>query len=296
MIFVKNLPLKKNANIVNLGNFENILEMKDPTISFYKRRTNNVYDNGIWILLDGKIYYFKEIKTITRLINDLLGVKVTEFFDLPSVHYKIARGFYNGTEIYGLISKYERNNNYQYKNLEDIVYSENSIIEDSFDIRNLSVLKAIENAYSETPLPTQLKKVLVRDLVTNEQDRRMSEIHIRENLNTIELDKIFDYEIEWNLKKDENGDDMDEINITQEDIDFNYRIPGLLTLTKESLPYIQSDPVFQDNLRKFMNMEVTSMLEQVEMDHQIMLSQKDYDYYSLYTETVKSKIKSEKYL
>ena len=293
---MQNLPLKKNASIINLGNFEHILEMKDQTISFCKRKTNNVYDNGIWVNLDGKTYYFKQIKTITRLINDLLGVKVTEFFDLPSVHYKIARGFYNGAEIYGLISKYERNDNYQYKNLEDIVYSENSIIEDPYDIRNLSVLNAIENAYGDTLLPTQLKKVLVRDLVTNEQDRRMSEIHIRENHNTTELDKIFDYEIEWNLKKDENEEDIDETNITKEDIDFNYKIPGLLTLTPESLPYIQSDPVFQDNLRKFMNMEVTSMLEQVEMDHQIILSQKDYDYYSLYTETVKSKIKSEKYL
>lgn len=293
---MQNLPLKKNASIVNLGNFEHILEMKDQTISFYKRKTTNVYDNGIWVNLDGKVYYFKQIKTITRLINDLLGVKVTEFFDLPSVHYKIARGFYNGEEIYGLISKYERNDNYQYKNLEDIVYSENSIIEDPYDIRNLSILNAIENAYGDTLLPTQLKKVLVRDLVTNEQDRRMSEIHIRENHNTTELDKIFDYEIEWNLKKDENEEDIDETNITQEDIDFNYKIPGLLTLTKESLPYIQSDSVFQENFRKFMDMEVTSMLEQIEMDHQIILSQKDYDYYSLYTETVKSKIKSEKYL
>lgn len=293
---MQNLPIKKNASIINLGNFEHILEMKDQTISFCKRKTTNVYDNGIWVNLDGKVYYFKQIKTITRLINDLLGVKVTEFFDLPSVHYKIARGFYNGEEIYGLISKYERNDNYQYKNLEDIVYSENSIVEDPYDIRNLSILNAIENAYGDTLLPTQLKKVLVRDLVTNEQDRRMSEIHIRENLNTTELDKIFDYEIEWNLKKDENEEDIDETNITQEDIDFNYKIPGLLTLTKESLPYIQSDSVFQENFRKFMDMEVTSMLEQIEMDHQIILSQKDYDYYSLYTETVKSKIKSEKYL
>lgn len=293
---MQNLPLKKNANIINLRNFEHIIEMKDQTISFGKRKNTNVYENGIWVNLDNKIYYFKQIKTITRLINDLLGVKVTEFFNLPSVHYHLAKGFYQGAEIYGLISEYERDENYQYKNLEDIVYSENSIIEDSYDIRNLSILKAIENAYSETPLPIQLKKILVRDLVTNEKDRKMSEIHIRENLNTIEIDKIFDYEIEWNLKKDENADGIDETNITQDDIDFDYKIPGLLTLTKESLPYIQNDPIFQDNLRKFMEMEVASMLEQIELEHQIVLSKSDYDYYSLYAETVKAKIKKERYL
>ena len=293
---MQKLPIKPNANIVNLGNFENIVEMKDQSVSFGKRKSLDIYDNGFWIQLDDKLYYFKTIKTITRLINDLLGVKITEYFELPSVQYKIAKGFYNGEEIYGLISKYQRNKEYKYSNLYDLAYSEDSPITEPYDIRNLSFLKSLESAYSGTILPNQLKKLIVRDFVTNEKDRKMSEIHIREKNNIIEIDKIFDYEIEWNLVGEANTTDIDDIEINKEDINLDYKIPGLLSLTKKDLSYIQNDPIFQKNLLKFMDMEVASMLEQIELENKIVLTQSDYDYYSLYAETVKSKIKSEKFL
>ncbi len=288
------VPVKSYANIVNLGNIEHIIEieMQDTTISFDKRKSHNINTNGIWLELDGKTYYFKTIKTMTHLINELLGVKITEYFGLSSVHYKIGKGLYNGKVIYGLLSKYERKQGYQYQNLEDLIFSEDSLITEPYDYRDLSFLKVLENTYSGSPLPNQLKTVLIRDLVTNEQDRKMSEIHIRENNHILELDKLFDYEIEWNLIAEETETDLEEINMTQDDIHISYKIPGLLAWNEKELSYIQNDSIFQKQLSHFMEMEIVGMLEQVEIENSLMLSQMDYDYYSLYSEIMKSKIKS----
>ena len=288
------IPVKSYANIVNLGNIEHIIEieMQDTTISFDKRKSHNINTNGIWLELDGKTYYFKTIKTMTHLINELLGVKITEYFGLSSVHYRIGKGLYNGKVIYGLLSKYERKQGYQYQNLEDLIFSEDSLITEPYDYRDLSFLKVLENTYSGSPLPNQLKTVLIRDLVTNEQDRKMSEIHIRENNHILELDKLFDYEIEWNLIAEETETDLEEINMTQDDIHISYKIPGLLAWNEKELSYIQNDPIFQKQLSHFMEMEIVGMLEQVEIENSLMLSQMDYDYYSLYSEIMKSKIKS----
>ena len=288
------VPVKSYANIVNLGNIEHIIEieMQDTTISFDKRKSHNINTNGIWLELDGKTYYFKTIKTMTHLINELLGVKITEYFGLSSVHYRIGKGLYNGKVIYGLLSKYERKQGYQYQNLEDLIFSEDSLITEPYDYRDLSFLKVLENTYSGSPLPNQLKTVLIRDLVTNEQDRKMSEIHIRENNHILELDKLFDYEIEWNLIAEETETDLEEINMTQDDIHISYKIPGLLAWNEKELSYIQNDPIFQKQLSHFMEMEIVGMLEQVEIENSLMLSQMDYDYYSLYSEIMKSKIKS----
>lgn len=288
------VPVKSYANIVNLGNIEHIIEieMQDTTISFDKRKSHNINTNGIWLELDGKTYYFKTIKTMTHLINELLGVKITEYFGLSSVHYRIGKGLYNGKVIYGLLSKYERKQGYQYQNLEDLIFSEDSLITEPYDYRDLSFLKVLENTYSGSPLPNQLKTVLIRDLVTNEQDRKMSEIHIRANNHILELDKLFDYEIEWNLIAEETETDLEEINMTQDDIHISYKIPGLLAWNEKELSYIQNDPIFQKQLSHFMEMEIVGMLEQVEIENSLMLSQMDYDYYSLYSEIMKSKIKS----
>ena len=288
------VPVKSYANIVNLGNIKHIIkiEIQDTTISFDKRKSHNINTNGIWLELDGKIYYFKTIKTMTHLINELLGVKITEYFGLSSVHYKIGKGLYNGQEIYGLLSKYERKQGYQYQNLEDLIFSEDSLITEPYNHRDLSFLKVLENAYSGSPLPNQLKTVLIRDMVTNEQDRKMSEIHIRENNHILELDKLFDYKIEWNLVAEETQTDLEEINMTQDDIHISYKIPGLLAWNEKDLPYIQNDSIFQKQLSHFMEMEIVGMLEQVEIENSLLLSQMDYDYYSLYSEIMKSKIKN----
>ena len=283
--------------ITNLENIENLVKMTDETIAFDKKSNLNPAINGLWINVGNDIYYFKLMKNISYLLNDLLGVKITQYFGLPSVEYKLARGFYNGKEMFGLISKYQREENYQYENLEDIVYGSSSLIETPFDVRTISFLDALEIAYPEEPLSRQLKTLLVRDLVTNEKDRKMGEVHIRKNNTSklVEIDKVYDYEMEWNLLDDDN-DSIDVLDINAEDINLDYKIPGLLTLTKESLPYIRTDTVIQENLNKFMDLEIVSLLEQVEIETNLALSQLDYDFYSMYSETMKQKLKKERFL
>lgn len=287
----------EKLRVTDLGNIENLLKMTDKTICFNKKSNLNPSINGLWINVNNDKYYFKLMKNISYLLNDLLGVKITQYFGLPSVEYKLARGFYKGKEIFGLISKYQREENYQYENLEDIVYSDNSLIETPYDIRNISFLNALEIAYPEELLSKQLKTLIVRDLVTNEKDRKMGEVHIRKNNidGLVEIDKIYNYENEWNLL-DNSNDDIDILELKEEDIDLDYKIIGLLNLTKESLPYIQNDTVIQENLHKFMDLEIPSLLEQVELETNLTLSQSDYDFYSIYSETVKQKLKKEKFL
>lgn len=284
------LPIKSWSNVINLGNFDNLIKMNDKSISFGKTRNHNIYENGLWIQMDGKIFYFKAMKDLFSTINDLLGVKITEYFGLPSVKYKVAKGCFNGEEVFGLLSKYERAEGYQYNNLEDIVYSEDSIIERPYNICDLSFIRSFEDAYQGTQLPNQLKTLIIRDFVTNETDRKMSEIHIRKKEGLTEIDKIFDFEKEWNLL----GDESSESTVTEDDIELKYKIFGLLTLTEKDYSYLRSDPVFQNTLNKFLELETAALLEQVEIETPIIISQMDYDYYSLYTETMKSKLKKQK--
>lgn len=282
-------------NITSLGDISHIIKIADKSISLDKKSNMNPYTNGLWIKHNNQVYYFKAMKDITCLINDLLGVKVTQFFDLPSVEYKLAKGTYNGHELFGVISKYERKRKYNYENLSNIVYGENSIIESPYDITGLSFLEALEDAYGNQPITNQLKTLFVRDLITNETDRKMSEIHLRSINGITEIDKIFDYEKEWQLTED-NQSSLDEIDIKESNINLSYKIPGLLSLTENDLPFIRNDSVIQEALHKSLNLNIITLLEEVKAETKLPLSSVDYDYYSLYSETVKNKLIKGKYL
>jgi len=282
-------------NITSLGDISHTIKIADKSISLDKRSSTNPHINGLWIKYNNQVYYFKAMKDITCLINDLLGVKVTQFFNLPSAEYKLAKGTYNGQELFGLISKYERKRKYNYENLSDIVYGDNSIIEYPYDMNDLSFFESLEDAYSNQPITNQLKTLFVRDLVTNETDRKMSEIHLRNSNGITEIDKIFDYEKEWQLAENSQSS-LDELDISESDINISYKILGLLSLTDKDLPFIRNDNVIQEALYKSMNLNITNLLEQVQSETKLPLSSLDYDYYSLYSETLKNKLVKGKYL
>lgn len=287
---MQKLPIKPGVSVINLGNFENLVEMTDKTITMGKTRNIDLCNHGLWLQREDGIYYFKSVKNMFLTLNDLLGVKITEYFGLPSVHYEVAKGNYNGQEVFGLLSKYERKEGYYYQNLEDIVYGENSKLNSIHNPSNLSILEILDEVYKGQPLSEQLKTLIVRDFVTNETDRKMGEIHIHEINGITSIDKIYDYEVEWNLL----GEDTGETSIKEEDIGLEYKICGLLNLTEADYEYLRKDPVMQKALVKFMDLEISALLNMVETETPMLITSGDYEFYSQYAKMVKSKLKKYK--
>ncbi len=280
--------------IIQLGDLEKFLEIDDNPIIF-TQNNRNPFLNGIWLKKEKK-QYFKFVTNYTDLLNDLLGVKITESFQLPSVHYKLAEGYYQGEKLYGLLCQSQETKENPYQTLEELIFNYDFLIQDDFSIKNLSVIRMFDKEYSNYVLPKQLKTLIVRDFVTNEQNRKMSDIKINKTAEVIAISELANFENEWSLSIIKEREDCDDLDINQEEIQLYYQIPGLLTLSEKEANYIRKDDIFQENLAHFLKMDVNGLLEQVELETHLPIIQKDYDYYSLYQETVKQKLKKQGFL
>ncbi len=289
------MGLNNGNDIIYLGKIEDILEMGTQSIFMTGWNKLNPFLDGFWIKSD-RFQYFKPMKNYTDLINDLLGEKITEFFHLPSVHNKLAEVSFQGEKIQGLLSVKEEQKQYTYQTIEKMLLENDLMITALYNIRNLSFIRAIEEEYNDFLLPNQLKTLIIRDIITNEQNRKMQDIVIKKNMEVLEISQIKNYEQEWKLSILEDREDCDDLDIIEEEIQLNYRIKGLLSVTEEEKEYIRKDNIFQENLNLFMNMDIRGLLEQVELETHLPINQKDYDYYSLYQETVKQKLKKQRFL
>lgn len=265
--------IKFSTPIVHLGYLKPEKIFDDSLIPSPKTSNQKIPENGYWIKEKDIYYYFKVPITNLSFLKELLGVKISEYFSIPTVKYHLADAIWeeNGKRYhgYGLISQYARNKGSEYTTME----KESGMKKKD----NLALLKYIDENYANQPFQEQFRLFLIREYLTQECDRLPSEILIENRAGNIYLGTISDYEMEWVPYPQKNYRIKNYINLDLE-------IPEVREQLKEDL-------FFQKAIQKLMDIPMNELLEEVATEHQIRLIDYDKKFFATQTEDIKQYIK-----
>ena len=209
-----------------------------------------------WHKINGEWYFYKSDGYDFHFINELLGEVVSNYFELDTTHYKVAKLSVAGKkEEYGLVSKNFCDNKYTYKRCWDYSFEPR---------RDLSILKKIRNiCHSKEEyqlLLDDFKKFFIRDLYTSQLDRSGNNFLFKITPEGIRLAPLYDYE--WSFKDIERHfyrNQIAEINLSN----------------IETQSILKNDIKFQELLHSIILANMSSFIDEVEDNHKILIP-KDY--------------------
>ena len=224
-----------------------------------------------WYNIDGELYYFKELKDIQKLVNELLGVHLAKFFQLDTVEYSLGMKIDNKDYRTGLLSKSVYDSDKEYKNLYDIarvnVYGdvEKDCINDVFDL--------CKTEKEKKKLKLQILKMSILDFYSHQVDRTYPNIDFQISPN-VTLAPLYDYEETFDVEQD-YGTTREHIYM----INYNWYehqkyLYGndLLRITfpsNELLKLFEEYPDMYKTFIKILDLDIIEFLESIENDNNI---------------------------
>lgn len=279
--------INKKTKLIRLSELNyKFVSLQDDLIIESKRLNNSIL-SGYWIEIENELYYLKIPSFTQGFLNELIGEKISLYFDIPTVNYKLCSvNLVNNNkeiEVYGLLSKWARKKDYTYQTLLDIVYEDKPLIDPKqFDYTDLSILEQFDQVYGNQPLCKELRLMITRDFITQETDRLESEILVAKKDNKVELGYLTDYEYEFG-----------------ENNNYIYHIFKYLTLNpndKETIKQIQNDLYFQESFTRAMDLDIEKIINQIQEETNINIINYDKELFKTRTESIKKVIKKNRFI
>lgn len=269
--------IKFKTPILHLGELNQEKVFDDILIPKSKTSNQNIPSNGCWLNWEDTFGYFKIPITNYSFLKELLGEKISKYFELPTVKYQLADAIWKEENIqyysYGLFSKYARKKDCQYNNL----YRIKELRCHSLD---LFILNTIDELYPNQPIQKQFRLLIIREFLTQECDRSPSEILFENCDGKISLGPLTDYEMEW-------------VEIPKKE----YCLEGYFLLDLDEpkiINQVKQDEYLKEALEKLMNINVLNLLREIEEEHKIKLIDYDKEYFTSQERQIKEYVKSKK--
>ena len=262
----------KNTKVVDLGKLEDIqlISLEDETVPPLKRDNYNHRVSGYWLKRENKIYYFKVPIFEHQILKELVGEKITLYFGLPSVHYQLAKLKIEDQTVYGLLSQYTRQKDKEYMLLKDWA------VKEGWEQENF--LRFLNEGYGDQPLLEEYKKLLVRELYTQEEDRQDDELIVEIDQGKVRLSPLVDYEEEFILKRK-----LDPV-----------KIPGIQTFDIEdisTLLAVKLDKSFEHYFGQVKKLRINKLFTELKGELNLKLHPVDRKYYQDYDAGIKKHLK-----
>ncbi|MBE6146698.1 MAG: hypothetical protein E7168_00020 [Firmicutes bacterium] len=272
----KNRPMiiNKKTIVEDLGEIKNPIEINDSLIPFPKRSNEDIIDNGLWFEKNGTLYYFKVPKYDSYFLNELVGEKISSYFEVPTVHYQLAKLEIDNQILYGLISPYSRKQDKHYLTLYQWAVQEGwipRIYSDNF-------IEFLNQKFPNEPITHQIKRLLAREFYSQELDRNDDEL-IVEISDNISLAPLVDYEYEL-----DGSEPIQSISL-----------PGIQRINP-GLRYERSvillDQELKDSFLSIKNINMNKILKTIKEETKINLIPYDKDSYLSFDNKMKKYIKT----
>lgn len=214
-----------------------------------------------WHKIDGKWYFYKSDGYDFHFINELLGEVISEYFDLDTIHYQVAKRIVGGKEEYGLVSENFCSTDYLYTRTWDHNL-------ESGNIHRLDKLIEICKSPEEFKLLlSDMKKFVIRDFYTSQLDRSGNNFLFKEKKEGSEgkrLAPLYDYENSFESISPEI-----------------YRNQILrVNMEDPELPkFFKKDPEYQENLSRIRDANMDELMKMVEERHNILIPNDMKEYY-----------------
>lgn len=210
-----------------------------------------------WFKKGATWYYFKSDDLI-YVLNELVGEKISEYFALETAHYQLARINFNMFNKYGITSANFCSPSNEYKRITDLNFSHS----DEFDwLDNIKVLCKNNDEYKRLLL--DLKKLFIRDFMSRERDRNISNFLFKINANGVRLAPLFDYEGSF-----------------FGDVDYYFNPLGMLdTNNMNTCDLLKHDQDFRVLLERLLNFNIEKSLENIEEENNFHIPIEFKEYY-----------------
>ena len=243
-------------------------ETSIPIEYIYNRLTDKFYLNR-WFKVNNEWLNFKDNKYYQYIINELLGEKISEYFDLETIHYRIGKLIINGKcDKYGIISKSFCDKKYEYLTLDEYF--------SKIQKKDLNIIKEINKVTNNKKeclnLTNDLKKMFIRDFYTGQRDRIYFNMILKKTNKGIRLGPLFDYEYSFNP------------------IDPSIYRSSLCKISlydKNTCDLLRNDKKFQELIQKIMNINLKNIIEDIEDSQKIIIPTKDKSLYNIHDREVK---------
>ena len=218
-----------------------------------------------WHKVEGNWYIFHKL-TDFYSINEILGQYISEYFDISTAKYYLAK--YGSRK--GVITPNFASPNNTYISLSDLGYHK---IKYGFEFLN-----ELENKYGKS-LSDKLKTVVIRDFYTSEKDRYNRNLMFEKHDNTYLLSPLYDYELSFDTYK-------------------NNIYHGILaTFDIRSIDIqevLKKDDTFRYALNKLMNINMDMLLKKMEEEFNVTISNDTKEYYKKHDNKIKNYIREYK--
>jgi len=216
-----------------------------------------------WHEINGKWYFFKSDGYDFHFINELLGEVISEYFDLETVHYMVAKlCIKDKPEKLGLASENFCDPDSTYKRCWDF----NLDPQNNFSVLGqLRPLCADHSNY--LALLKDMKKFFIRDFYASQLDRTGNNFLFKITNGVIRLAPLYDYE--------------NSFEATSPEI-YRNQIVSFDITNKNTQRLLKNDLKFQELLNKLIDANILEFLAKIEDKHQIIVPYRIKKYYFYY--------------
>ncbi len=224
-----------------------------------------------FVKIDGVLYHIK-MRQIIYIVNELIGELISQYFKLDTVKSTMYKD--ENESYYWLLSKVFTNEKERYSYLDwlfpDLINSSTIGLDNLNNlsrIYSLSHRKIYDVSKSDLEkLSLSLRKLIVRDFITNQTDRHSANFMFSIYRSHVKLMPVYDYE--HSFKKAEMLKYLGYF-----DFDLN---------KEKVIKFVQNDDIFQELLEVAMCLDMKKIIKQLEEEYPILLNiLEKYDYSSI---------------
>lgn len=256
----KAIFISKNTGIP----IENIFDEEIEKLNGEYNLVNN------WTQINSNWYFIKQDLDCIKIINELLGVEITNYFGLKSANNILVK-FKNSNNLL-IASENCLDKNKDYYSYNDLNIKKGNLEQVITNLRNF----CINNNDTNYQLLNEIIKMTIRDLYCGDNDRHSKNFFIEKIDNKYNLAPLFDYDQSFNGKN----------LLTHENI-----IMKIYLNNKKDKEIINNNIFFQESLNKLEEINMNSLLNTIENKHNIKISDDIKNYYLNHDRNIKEKVK-----
>lgn len=223
-----------------------------------------------WIQINSKWYFIKQDLDYKGIINELLGVEITNHFGLKSANNIIAK--IKKTNELVIASENCLEENKEYYSYNDLNIKKGNLEQVITNIKNF----CIKNNDTNYNLLNDIIKMTIRDLYSSDNDRHSNNFFIEKTNSQYNLAPLFDYDQSFRSKN----------LLTHENV-----IMKIYLNSKDDRETICNNIFFQEALNQLEEIDMNILLNKIENKHNLKINDDIKNYYLSFDKNIKDKIK-----
>lgn len=223
-----------------------------------------------WVQINSKWYFIKQDLDYKGIINELLGVEITNHFGLKSANNIIAK--IKKTNELVIASENCLEENKEYYSYNDLNIKKGNLEQVITNIKNF----CIKNNDTNYNLLNDIIKMTIRDLYSSDNDRHSNNFFIEKTNSQYNLAPLFDYDQSFRSKN----------LLTHENV-----IMKIYLNSKDDRETICNNIFFQEALNQLEEIDMNILLNKIENKHNFKINDDIKNYYLSFDKNIKDKIK-----